>query len=148
MTPRRVAVPTRRVQAWSLLAAAAALCVVTGGTWMGATPQQPAPSGATVRYVPETLQDTAWLERLGKAQAKAAAGAKVFHDFRFTDRLADSGIAFRHRIVDDAGKTYKAAHYDHGNGLAIADVDGDGLLDVYFANQVGGNHLEKYLGGG
>ena len=37
------------------------------------------------------------------------------------------------------GKTYKAAHYDHGNGLAIADVDGDGRTDVYFANQVGGN---------
>ena len=148
MTPRRLPVPNRRVQAWSLLAAGAALCAVTGWTSMGATPQQPAPSGAAVRYVPETLQDTAWLERLGKAQAKAAAGAKVFHDFRFSDRVAGSGVSFRHRIVDDAGKTYKAAHYDHGNGLAIADVDGDGLLDVYFVNQVGGNHLAKNLGGG
>ena len=26
------------------------------------------------------------------------------------------------------GSTYKAAHYDHGNGVAVADVDGDGLL--------------------
>jgi ectoine hydroxylase len=47
------------------------------------------------------------------------------HDFQFTDRLAESGITFRHRIVDDAGRTYKAAHYDHGNGLAIADVVAD-----------------------
>ena len=62
--------------------------------------------------------------------------------------LRRDGITFRHRIVDDAGKTYKAAHYDHGNGLAIADVDGDGLTDVYFVNQVGGNQLWRNAGGG
>jgi hypothetical protein len=50
--------------------------------------------------------------------------------------------------VDDAGKTYKAAHYDHGNGLAVADVDGDGLVDIYFVNQVGGSQLWRNLGGG
>ena len=59
-----------------------------------------------------------------------------------------SGITFRHRIVDDAGKTYKAAHYDHGNGLAIADVDGDGRTDLYFVSQVGGNQLWRSTGGG
>ena len=46
------------------------------------------------------------------------------------------------------GKTYKAAHYDHGNGLAIADVDGDGRTDIYFVNQVGGNQLWRNAGGG
>jgi hypothetical protein len=40
------------------------------------------------------------------------------------------------------------AHYDHGNGIAVADVDGDQLLDVYFVNQVGGSQLWKNLGGG
>jgi len=58
-----------------------------------------------------------------------------------------SGITFKHRIVDAAGNTYKAAHYDHGNGIAMADVDGDGLLDIYFVSQVGGNRLWKNLGG-
>src|SRR5262245_64811254 len=72
----------------------------------------------------------------------------AFHDFQFTDRLAESGITFVHHPVPDAGKTYKAAHYDHGNGLAIADVDGDGLIDIYFLNQVGGNQLWKNVGGG
>ena len=85
---------------------------------------------------------------LRDAQMKSIGSVAAFHDFQFTDRLAESGITFRHRIVDDAGKTYKAAHYDHGNGLAIADVDGDGLLDIYFVNQVGGNQLWKNLGGG
>ncbi len=79
---------------------------------------------------------------------KAAAGISAFHDFQFTNELSRSGISFRHRIVDDAGRTYKAAHYDHGNGVAIADVDGDGLSDVYFVSQVGGNELWKNVGGG
>ena len=101
-----------------------------------------------VRFVPPDLQDTAWLERMRDAQIKAAADIPVFHDFQFTDRLAESGISFVHRSVEDAGKTYKAVHYDHGNGMAIADVDGDGLYDIYFTNQVGGNQLWKNIGGG
>ena len=32
--------------------------------------------------------------------------------------------------------------------MAIADVDGDGLSDVYFVSQVGGNELWKNVGGG
>jgi hypothetical protein len=105
-------------------------------------------SKAVVKPVPADLQDTGWMDRLRNAQLKSIEAVSSFHDFQFTDRLEQSGIWFKHHIVDDAGKTYKAAHYDHGNGLAIADVDGDGLLDVYFVNQVGGNQLWKGLGGG
>src|ERR1043165_1711536 len=63
---------------------------------------------------------------------------KAFHDFQFTDRREDSGITFEHHAVDDAAKNWTAAHYDHGTGIALADVDGDGLLDIYFVNQIGG----------
>jgi enediyne biosynthesis protein E4 len=101
-----------------------------------------------IRYVPDDVQDSSWLRRVAADQVKAIAGVSAFHNFQFTDRVAASGITFKHRIVDDAGKTYKAAHYDHGNGIAIADVDGDGLIDIYFVSQVGGNQLWKNLGGG
>src|SRR5207244_10910423 len=32
--------------------------------------------------------------------------------------------------------------------IAVADVDGDGLEDIYFVNQLTGNQLWKNLGGG
>src|SRR5260221_10591254 len=102
----------------------------------------------TIRYVPVDLRDTPWLKRIGDAQIRAASGLAAFHDFQFTDRLAESGITFKYRIVDDAGKAYKAAHYDHGTGIAIADVDGDGRPDIYFVSQVGGNQLWRNLAGG
>ncbi len=73
---------------------------------------------------------------------------KTFYFFRFTDATADSGISFRHRIVDDAGKDYKMVHYDHGNGVAVADVDNDGLHDIYFMTQAGSNELWRNLGKG
>ena len=72
----------------------------------------------------------------------------VFHDFRFTNKVAESGIDFLHQIVDDCGKFSKAVHYDHGNGMAAADVDGDDRVDIYFISQLGGNQLWKNLGGG
>ena len=104
-----------------------------------------------VRYVPDSLGDPSWLQvlqTLRQAQIQLIAPVQAFHDFQFTDRLRESGITFRHRVVADAGKTYKAAHYDHGNGVAIADVDGDGRTDIYFTSQVGGNELWRNIGGG
>ena len=81
-------------------------------------------------------------------QREAARGWSVFHDFTFEDRVGASGIRFQMHPVEDASKNYKAVHYDHGTGLAVADVDGDGLLDVYFVDQRGGNQLWRNVGGG
>ncbi|HEY7575093.1 MAG TPA: CRTAC1 family protein [Thermoanaerobaculia bacterium] len=84
-----------------------------------------------------------------KAEQEAAAkGWRAFHDFRYSDRLAESGITFVHQATQDSTKYYKPNHYDHGTGVSAADVDGDGLADLYFVNQIGGNQLWKNLGGG
>ena len=83
-----------------------------------------------------------------RRQLAAAATQKAFHDFRFTDRTAESGITFHSHAVDDVGKNNIPIHYDHGCGIAVADIDGDGLLDVYFISQLGGNELWRNLGNG
>ena len=112
---------------------------------------RPGGNGKGIRFVPDDLGNPQWLQVLQQLRAdqiKALEAVPAFHDFQFTDRLSTSGITFKHGIVDDAGRAYKAAHYDHGNGIAVADVDGDGLLDVYFLSQTGGNQLWRNLGGG
>jgi enediyne biosynthesis protein E4 len=104
-------------------------------------------SAPQVRYPdPDVGVDT--LAARKKAQADTVDQLKVFYRFHFTDEIKKSGIMFVNRVVDDAAIDYKMVHYDHGNGIAVADVDGDGLYDIYFVNQVGGNELWKNLGGG
>jgi hypothetical protein len=89
-----------------------------------------------------------WFQQRATAQKKALAATKVFHDFTIADRALESGITFRNWITPDGGKNFRPAHYDHGNGVTIADVDGDGLYDIYFTSYIGGNELWRNLGGG
>ncbi len=90
----------------------------------------------------------AWLVERGRQEAELAARSQTVHDFRFTDQRPASGITFENRVVDDAGRSYKLAHYDHGSGLCAGDVDGDGLPDLYFVTQLGTNELWKDVGNG
>ena len=76
--------------------------------------------------VPAEIIDPPWLAARRQTQIAAAKTYEVFCDFGFADRATESGITFRNRVVDDAGKAHIPVHYDHGNGLAVADVDGDG----------------------
>jgi hypothetical protein len=97
---------------------------------------------------PRSQAEVDWLRHRKQEQEKLALQYKPYHDFRFVDRLAESGITFRNLVTDDSKKNYKANHYDHGNGVAVADVDGDGLYDIYFVSQKGCNELWRNLGGG
>ncbi|HEY8833794.1 MAG TPA: CRTAC1 family protein [Gemmatimonadaceae bacterium] len=90
----------------------------------------------------------AWLAERSRQEAELAARSSVAHDFRFTDQRQASGITFENRVVDDASKSYKLVHYDHGNGVCAADVDGDGLPDLYFTTQLGTSQLWRNLGNG
>ncbi len=103
-----------------------------------------------VRHIwePPEVREVAWMKERAEAQLATVGDFEVFYDFRLTDQLPDSGINWRNVIVEDSGKDYFGVHYDHGNGVAVADVDGDGLLDVYFANQAGPNALFRNEGGG
>lgn len=88
------------------------------------------------------------LEGRKAAQMELLKSFPVYAGFHFSDRLDESGITFVQRGVEDSGKAYKIDHYDHGDGIAVADVDGDGLYDIYFCTMLGSNQLWKNLGGG
>ncbi len=111
---------------------------------------EPPPGSSELLHAcyPPDVFDPPWLDRRKDAQLATADELGVYHDFGFTDRVEASGIQFVNRAVADATWNYKVHHYDHGNGLAAADVDGDGLIDLYFTSQVGGNELWRNLGNG
>ena len=98
--------------------------------------------------VPKDVFCPPWLPERAADQRKRADQVRVFHDFAFTDEIEASGIRFVNRVVTDATRNFRPNHYDHGNGIAVADVDGDGLLDIFFVNQIGGNELWRNLGQG
>ncbi len=131
------------------LLAAALLVAAKGGSEATETSRKPPVESKP--GVAASAEHAFAVELLGARQRQqviAAATYGAYHDFRFTDGWRESGIRFEHRAVEDAGRTYQAAHYDHGNGLAAADVDGDGRTDLFFTTQLGSNQLWRNLGGG
>ncbi|MFN0020238.1 MAG: FG-GAP-like repeat-containing protein [Pirellulaceae bacterium] len=105
-------------------------------------------TGAVRVGVPADVFNPPWLAQRQEEQLATRGEIGVYNDFNFVDSRAESGIKFVNRVVPDAARNFKKSHYDHGNGVAAADVDGDGLTDLYFVSQVGGNELWRNLGKG
>ncbi len=126
----------------------AVLCVLSGVSVLAQPPAMEHAHGGPEFYYPENDEGVAALPARKAEQLATAGRFTVFHGFQFTDRQPESGITFRNQGTEDSGREYKMVHYDHGNGLAVADVDGDGLLDLYFVTQLGSNQLWKNLGQG
>jgi cytochrome oxidase Cu insertion factor (SCO1/SenC/PrrC family) len=89
-----------------------------------------------------------WLDERREAQRKSIQDLDSFHDFQFHRAADRAGIDFHPQIVDEQRSRLVVNHYDHGNGVAVADVDGDGRLDIFFVAQVGANGLYLNLGNG
>lgn len=127
-----------------LLSAAALLPCCLSGVAMA----QPDEDAIWGRPVPFEAINPPWLDARQQAQLATRPEFSAFIGFSFTDQQPDSGITFRNKVVEDAGISYKAVHYDHGNGIAAADVDGDGHVDLYLTTQVGENGLWRNRGDG
>src|SRR4051812_3635889 len=63
----------------------------------GAEMQVPPPNGASVIDIPPVDVGAQTLEARAAAERSDAAKLTVPHDFRFTDRLPESGITFVHQ---------------------------------------------------
>ena len=99
-------------------------------------------------FFPPEVANPEWIESRRDRQLNTRSRFKVNADFTLTDQLVKSQITFANISTEDTGKRYKASHYDHGNGIAVADVDGDGRYDLYFSTMAGSNELWKNAGAG
>ena len=135
---------------WVRCALSLVFALCSGLIWLGALPSSGAQgaSGDPSKLLTDPAIMAKALEDRGQRQIAAGGSIHAFHDFKFADKAAASGILFRHGIVEDAGKFFRGNHYDHGNAVAAADVDGDGRVDLYFTTQLGTNRLYRSLGGG
>ena len=79
--------------------------------------------------------------------------AEIPETIRFRDATESSGITFAHTSGNSPEKAFPTAN---GSGVAMLDYDGDGLIDLYFANtrelpldaptRAMGNRLYRNLG--
>lgn len=93
--------------------------------------------------------DDRWIKDIKTEQIQNRENISVFNKFQFEDRRLESGIDFKHQaLLDLYKKTGMAPYYRHQNGVAIADYDSDGWIDIYFVSQIGSNQLWRNLGNG
>jgi hypothetical protein len=82
-------------------------------------------------------------------QAAAPEQPEGRRDPGFRDIAREAGIDFRMVFLpDEQGEAFKINLYDHGCGVAVGDIDGDGRDDVLFLNQLGPNALFHNRGDG
>ena len=98
--------------------------------------------------IPKDVMAPEWLSDRKADQLKSTRFFDVRHDFKFEYATDESKIRFVNRVVDDAAKSYKPVHYDHGSGVIVADVNADGRLDLYFTSVIGANGLWLNQGDG
>src|SRR5262245_39889823 len=66
---------------------------------------------------------------------------------RFEECAESAGLRFRMAYLPaEQGENFRINLYDHGTGVVVADVDGDGRDDVLFCNQLGPCALFRNLG--
>src|SRR6266436_3152510 len=58
-----------------------------------------------------------------------------------------SGITFANTLPEDSAvNIVNYLYYYNGGGVAAGDIDGDGLVDLYFTSNLGSNRLYRNLG--
>ncbi len=83
------------------------------------------------------------------APVAAPAATPSAPGMRFEEVAKKAGLKFFMNFLrPEQGENFKINLYDHGAGVAVADVDGDGIEDVLLLNQLGANGLFRNRGDG
>ena len=90
-----------------------------------------------------------WIKEIKNEQIANRKNILAFNEFQFEDRRLKSGIDFKHQTMIGLFKMGRLGfYYRHQNGLAIADYDNDGWLDIYFVSHIGSSQLWRNSGSG
>jgi enediyne biosynthesis protein E4 len=84
-----------------------------------------------------------WQQEEGYRWAELKPGSRGATGFRALS-ASRTNIDFRNDVSDDI--VAENRHYLNGSGVAVGDINGNGLVDIYFANLRGPNRLYKNLG--
>jgi len=83
------------------------------------------------------------------APTSIRTGASTYVAGGFEERAIESGIDFQMSFLpSEQGANFKINLYDHGSGVIVGDVNGDGHDDIYLLNQLGSNALFRNRGDG
>ena len=90
-----------------------------------------------------------WIREIKNEQIANRHQISAFTEFQFEDRRLESGIDFKHQTMTELLKQGgRIFYYRHENGLAIADYDNDGWIDIYFVSHIGSSQLWRNVGSG
>lgn len=85
-----------------------------------------------------------WHQEKGYRWAEIPSGSSEDHGFELQSS-SQTGIEFNNHMTEE--ELADNRHYLNGSGVAAGDIDGDGLVDLYFAGLKDSNRLYKNLGG-
>lgn len=84
-----------------------------------------------------------WNQENGYRWAELSPGSAGGEGFKKLTP-SETGITFSNNVKDETIADNR--NFANGAGVAIGDIDGDGLSDIYFASTEGSNRLYKNLG--